>query len=1115
MTVSDLILLPEVGEAQVVKELCIRYRANEVYTYIGPVLIAVNPYKTLKRDGLSLYDEHWIEEFSGREMHENDPHPFAIAESAYSHLMRFQTNQCLLITGESGSGKTETSKHVLQYIANISTKARTRQAVNEARHLTDLKRQEIDEVVNKVRRILIRASPVLEAFGNAQTIRNNNSSRFGKYMLLQMNVTGQVVGGFIHNYLLEKNRVIMQAAGERNFHCFYHLLAGASPADRSAWNLKDASHFKLLQNENRTIDDVDDRVEYQNMAHHMTAVGISDEEQRSIYQQIAAILHLGNVSFLSLVDDSHNPCCKIDPATRESLDVAAKLLGVTSESLDEMFTYKSLVINRHETLIPLTASQGTKVLHSLAKVLYENIFTWLVQRVNKGIHTPRGSSHTMGILDIYGFEIFKENSFEQLCINYVNEKLQQLFIAQTLQSEQTEYQREGIAWVHIEYFNNQVVCDLIEDAKLPGIMPLLDEQCAISQTSVDVLMHRFNETYDKRHPHYTKSRVKGSTFQVRHYAGTVEYDVTNFAEANIDSFFTELYANLAKSTNAFVRNLLTDDRSTKEKLKRPPSTSFQFRGQVATLLAELQRCNPHYVRCIKPNDKKASGLISSELVSQQVRCLGLVENIRVRRAGFCYRETYATFLHRYKILSVTSWPAPKNCSSRQATLELLTAPDMGVLPSLQPQSVLRANGGKDASMPMRADGKPLTPLEIYKMHLAMKNGAKVDKEIEKKIIPFKEDADGIGCFSLGRNKVFIKHPAALFSLERLRQDKLPQIARIIEDAWRRRLLRIRLAKYKIVYDDLMYRFDAVKENITERLMRREGSNNKIKIEVLYERWNELADAILPPNTRFHKQLADAELYNKVSFAQSFVRRNAAVNKINRLKHAVAIFSSRWKGRQTRKNMPPEQWNRCYQVMLGIRTEFERLFGKKKRRRDTLDRVYLGDYLNCTKYPAIRSLMTDARQRQILFAGETLKINEKTVAQSRLLLIGETYIHNVKADKMEKPKERRRVQISQLKQLSMSSLQDNYLFIHVEGEVDLMYEIDQKTEVVMILRKRFQELRKRELPMVISDAIEFEAKKHQRNLVKFIKTPTSGTTTLEKVDKKNVVVRVGTLQHRRY
>ncbi|RLO04681.1 hypothetical protein DYB28_011022, partial [Aphanomyces astaci] len=397
-----------------------------------------------------------------------------------------------------------------------------------------------------------------------------------------MNPSGQVVGGFVHNYLLEKNRVITQAAGERNFHCFYNLLAGASKADKAEWHLEDATKYAFLQHEQRTIHGVNDRTEFADLGHHMTAVGIADDDQRQIYQQLAAILHLGNVVFVSQVDASHNPCCAID--------------------------------------------------------------------VNKGIHNPSRASQTVGILDIYGFEIFHENLFEQLCINYVNEKLQQLFISQTLQSEQLEYKREGIAWVNIQFFNNQVVCDLIEDAKMPGIFPLLDEQCAISQTSVDVLMHRFNETYVKE-PHFIKSRVKGSVFSVRHYAGVVEYDLSHFAEANIDSFFTELYTELQKSSNAFVRNLLKDERSNKEKLKRPPSTSFQFRAQVNALVQDLNMCNPHYVRCIKPNENKISGSINKQLVTAQVQCLGLVENIRVRRAGFCYRETYATFLHRYKILS--------------------------------------------------------------------------------------------------------------------------------------------------------------------------------------------------------------------------------------------------------------------------------------------------------------------------------------------------------------------------------------------------------------------------------------------------------------------------------
>ncbi|KAF0718569.1 Aste57867_1615 [Aphanomyces stellatus] len=1101
MTVSDLILLPEVSEAHVTKELSARYQANEIYTYIGPVLIAVNPYKLLKKNGKSLYDESLIDDFSGREIHENDPHPFAIAESAYSHMINFKENQCILITGESGSGKTETSKHVLQYIANISTKNRTRLAVNTARTMDDIKKHAIDEVVNNVRRILIRANPVLEAFGNAQTIRNNNSSRFGKYMLLQMNPSGQVVGGFVHNYLLEKNRVITQAQGERNFHCFYHLLAGATKADKAEWHLVDASKFAFLQHENRTIDGINDATEFSDLAHHMSAVGISEDEQRHIYQQLAAILHLGNVVFVAGVDESHNPCCSIDPASKEALQIAAKLMGVSADSLEEMFTFKSLTINRSEMRVPLTASQGEKVLHSVVRCLYDNIFTWLVEKVNKGIHNPRKASHTIGILDIYGFEIFQENAFEQLCINYVNEKLQQLFIAQTLQSEQLEYKREGVAWVNIEFFNNQVVCDLIEDAKMPGIFPLLDEQCAISQTTVDVLMHRFNETFVKQ-PYYIKSRVKGSVFSVRHYAGVVEYDLKYFAEANTDSFFTELYVNLQKSTNAFVRNLLKDERSKNEKLKRPPSTSFQFRAQVNSLVTDLNKCNPHYVRCIKPNEKKVSGTMNTELVTAQVHCLGLVENIRVRRAGFCYRETYATFLHRYKILSKTSWPAPKNCSTRQATLELLTADDVGVLPSLQPVSVQRAaevNGER-----------PMTPLEIYKAHLAAKNHKPADgPELPTQILPFKEDIESLGCFSLGRNKVFIKHPAALFSLERLRQDKLPSIAKIIEDAWLRRLLRARMVKYAAVHKDLNERYTAVLVNIQDRLKRRPGANDKAKVAALYAHWNELASKMLHPTSRLYKRLADEEVYNAVSFATSFVKRNAAVRHLAKVKKAVQVFSSRWKGRQTRAKMPAEEWQKCYQVMLGIRTEFERLFGKKKRRRDTLDRIYIGDYLGMAKHPAFAALLTATKERKVLFAGETLKVNEKFVAQQRYLVIGETYLHNIKADKIEKPKERRIVEIAKLKKLSLSSLHDNYLFVHVENDVDLMYEVDQKTEIVALLQKRFKELRKRELPVTISDSIEFEAKKGTNLAFRFVKNPAVATVTMEKVDKKNGQITVGT------
>ncbi|RLO11178.1 hypothetical protein DYB28_011082, partial [Aphanomyces astaci] len=476
---------------------------------------------------------------------------------------------------------------------------------------------------------------------------------------------------------------------------------------------------------------------------------------------------------------------------------------------------------------------------------------------------------------------------------------------------------------------------------------------------------------------------------------------------------------------------------------------------------------------------------NKQLVTAQVQCLGLVENIRVRRAGFCYRETYATFLHRYKILSRTSWPAVHNCSS------LLTAEDVGVLPSLQPVSAQReaeANGQQ----------RPLTPLEVYHMHLAAKNNKPTDgHEVPQPIIRFKEDIESLGCFSLGRNKVFIKHPAALFSLERLRQDKLPQIAKIIEDAWVRRLLRARLAKYAVVFADLNTRYYAIRDNLQDRLMRRHGAADKATVAGLYSHWDQLASKVLQPASRLRSHLAAGEVYNAASFLTSYAKRNAAVRHLNKVKKAVQVFSSRWKGRQTRRNMSPDLARKCYKAMLGIRTE---LFGKKKRRRDTLDRVYLGDYLNVKKHTPLLALLKASKESHVLFAGETHKINEKFVAQTRLLLIGEMNVHNIKADKMDKPKERRVVPIAQLSKISMSSLHDNYLFLHVNNDVGLMYEVDQKTEV---------ELCKRDLPVTISDTIEFEAKKGMRLAFRFVKNQNTTVTTMEKLDKKNGQVNVGT------
>lgn len=653
-------MVDAVDEDHVVNELVTRYKQGYVYTFLGPVLIAMNPYKLLKqKDGSSIYAPNMIQEFSGKELHLADPHPFAIAESTYSNLMRFGNDQSLLITGESGSGKTETSKHVMQYLTTISTRSRAKSAVIANRRMSVAQKKEADEMTTHVIDVLWGSNPVLEAFGNAQTIRNNNSSRFGKYIVLQMNRLGQVIGGYIDNYLLERSRIIHQAEGERNFHAFYQLLAGASENDRERWHLRSPEEYDFLSYEDAQIEGVDDAAEYPNLVTNMTAVGISREEQDQIFQQLSAILWIGNIHFKETTDEAHNKCAAVEDDSREALEIAAKLLGIETESLESMLTYRIVNIYREDQKVLFDARQAKKVCHSIARTLYENIFNWIVARINTNAScNQRNVYNSIGILDIYGFEIFEVNAFEQLCINYVNEKLQQLFIMQTLQTEQEEYKREGLSWQNIKFFNNQVVCDLIEEQKSHGIFPLLDEQCAIARLSDLELIERYNSSHASN-PHYVRSRIQGPNFSIVHYAGKVEYDVTLFFEANVDTFFDDLYTGMAKSTNAFVREVLKDKRTNEEKKKRPPSTSQQFRAQVTTLLKKLDGCDPHYIRCIKPNEKKQPLVVNRTIISEQVKYLGLVENLSVRRQGFCYSETYANFIKRYKFLSKATWPHMK------------------------------------------------------------------------------------------------------------------------------------------------------------------------------------------------------------------------------------------------------------------------------------------------------------------------------------------------------------------------------------------------------------------------------------------------------------------------
>ncbi|KAG5865168.1 hypothetical protein JTB14_014250, partial [Gonioctena quinquepunctata] len=538
---------------------------------------------------------------------------------------------------ESGSGKTEASKKVLHYIAEVT---------------------EHKGEVEKVKDKLLFSNPILEAFGNAKTARNDNSSRFGKYMDIQFNFEGNPVGGNILNYLLEKSRLISQVSGERNFHIFYQLLAGADEALLNRLNLKRnfSSYYYLSNGDNRSADGIDDHKDFNEVKRALSTLEFSEREQTDMFDIVSAILHLGNIGF----SEEEGESTILKP---EIVETVSKLLSCDRNLL--MLALKQRTI---ETILDVVTSPLNRELSiyardALAKAVYDRLFTWLVKRINDSLQPQNGRNNVvMGILDIYGFEIFESNSFEQLCINYCNEKLQQLFIDLTLKSEQDEYEKEGIIWQHIEYFDNKIICDLIEE-KHKGLVAFMDEECLRPGEPNDLTLLAKLNTNLSYHPHYIshqKADIKlqkilgRDEFRLIHYAGAVNYKIKSFIEKNNDLLFRDLREAMISSKNSIIQSVFLE--SEQRSKKRPETAITQFKISVNNLMNILKDKEPSYIRCIKPNDTKMSGQFDSELVTHQIKYLGLMENLRVRRAGFAYRRTYDKFLRRYKCLSEDTWP---------------------------------------------------------------------------------------------------------------------------------------------------------------------------------------------------------------------------------------------------------------------------------------------------------------------------------------------------------------------------------------------------------------------------------------------------------------------------
>ncbi|NWW86393.1 MYH9 protein, partial [Rhynochetos jubatus] len=643
--VEDMAELTCLNEASVLHNLKERYYSGLIYTYSGLFCVVINPYKNLP-----IYSEEIVEMYKGKKRHEMPPHIYAITDTAYRSMM-----QDFLHRGESGAGKTENTKKVIQYLAHVASSHKSKKDQGE------LERQ------------LLQANPILEAFGNAKTVKNDNSSRFGKFIRINFDVNGYIVGANIETYLLEKSRAIRQAKEERTFHIFYYLLSGAGEHLKTDLLLEPYNKYRFLSNGHVTIPGQQDKDMFQETMEAMKIMGIPDEEQIGLLKVISGVLQLGNIVFKK----ERNT----DQASMPDNTAAQKvshLLGINVTDFTRGILTPRIKVGRDYVQKAQTKEQADFAIEALAKATYERMFRWLVMRINKALDkTKRQGASFIGILDIAGFEIFELNSFEQLCINYTNEKLQQLFNHTMFILEQEEYQREGIEWNFIDFgLDLQPCIDLIEKpAGPPGILALLDEECWFPKATDKSFVEKVVQEQGT-HPKFQKPKQlkDKADFCIIHYAGKVDYKADEWLMKNMDPLNDNIATLLHQSSDKFVSELWKDvDRivgldqvagmsdtalpgafKTRKGMFR--TVGQLYKEQLAKLMATLRNTNPNFVRCIIPNHEKKAGKLDPHLVLDQLRCNGVLEGIRICRQGFPNRVVFQEFRQRYEILTPNAIP---------------------------------------------------------------------------------------------------------------------------------------------------------------------------------------------------------------------------------------------------------------------------------------------------------------------------------------------------------------------------------------------------------------------------------------------------------------------------
>uniref|UniRef100_A0A914PHG0 Myosin motor domain-containing protein n=1 Tax=Panagrolaimus davidi TaxID=227884 RepID=A0A914PHG0_9BILA len=735
---ADLCMLPELTEQTLLDNLRDRFNSGHIYTYIGPILVAVNPFNFFP-----IYNPKYARLYSqSRRLGALPPHIFAIADITYHNMLRIKESQCVVISGESGSGKTESTNFLLHHLTTLSQKGSDGSSVEQT---------------------LLSAGPVLEAFGNAVTVQNNNSSRFGKFIKVNYRENGMVSGANVEIYLLEKSRIISQAVGERNYHVFYYLLEGATDEDRKKHFLLQPNDYHYLnQNNFFSCEGINEKYEYDRLKHSMEAVGFSKDSQDKIFGMISAVLLLGNIEFIKRPGYHSDENAYI--GNEELIDVIAELLNIKAQQLHQALTMRRTVLRNDTVITRYNVSEAVFNKNAMSKCLYNALFHWIVLRMNQALikrdTAIRKKGYYIGILDIFGFEDVgaEWNSFEQLCINYANEHLQAYFNQHIFQFEQEEYLKENITWTNIEYTDNTECVHLFQQ-KPYGLLRLIDEESNINNATDQSMLLKLN-TYLSNNEYYEIPHKKEDAFIIAHYAGKVKYQIAGFREKNKDLMRHDVMMVLKNSKSAFVRELVGDDPiaiyrwnlvrntfkavnafkksiqsrrirraesvdrlmvpneplnashkrgsdshlsaflrgeiseaivpdfcdtsvfktivtrakkpQTKQKPERQPtlrslqavkeiigkkplsnkpsSVSRQFEYSLSRLMKTLSSATPYFIRCIKSNNEKIPNFFDDNIILRQLRYTGMLETVRIRRAGYSVRIEYEQFINQYRIL---------------------------------------------------------------------------------------------------------------------------------------------------------------------------------------------------------------------------------------------------------------------------------------------------------------------------------------------------------------------------------------------------------------------------------------------------------------------------------